>query len=152
MPPIPAAPSVLELPPTAARNVLSFDPRVARYRKKAAILAVKLTTPFVVQTEHGSMGADAGDWLAMNDPEVDPTSDAWPISAERFESTYVLDVPGSSTALEPQRGITQLLEDALERAARQSNAAQGAVETMEWARAAAAIGAALEVVRFGRSS
>lgn len=56
--------------------------------KTARIMAIKIPVPFVVQTEHGSMDAKAGDWLATNHPLDDDTSDIWPISAERFAATY----------------------------------------------------------------
>jgi hypothetical protein len=76
---------------SASRNALVAHGEAATFRKKARILAVRMTAPFVVTTEHGDMAGVAGDWLATNHPDDDPGSDVWPISAERMAVTYEPD-------------------------------------------------------------
>ena len=78
--------------------IFEFDPdtglpppgngRAILYRKIARILAIRMDTPFEVETEHGIIGGEAGDYLATNHPADDPGSDMWPISAIRMEATY----------------------------------------------------------------
>lgn len=59
------------------------------FRKTARIVAVQVDEPFTVETSHGTMAAEPGDWLATNHPHDDVTSDLWPISNERMSATYV---------------------------------------------------------------
>ena len=58
------------------------------YHKTARIVAMPISEPFAVQTEHGIMTGEAGDYLATNHPADDPGSDIWPISAARMAATY----------------------------------------------------------------
>ncbi len=58
------------------------------FRKKARVLAIRMDTPFVVETDRGPMKGAAGDWLVTNHPDDDPGSDLWSISAERMAATY----------------------------------------------------------------
>lgn len=58
------------------------------FRKTARVIAVQQDKPFLVYTEHGPIAGEAGDWLATNHPDDDPTSDIWPISDERMLATY----------------------------------------------------------------
>lgn len=57
-------------------------------RKRARAVAVRLDFPFAVETDHGVMEGEAGDYLVTNHPDDDPTSDIWPVSAARFAATY----------------------------------------------------------------
>jgi hypothetical protein len=86
-----------------------------RARKRADILVQQIHEPFVVTTEHGDMAGGAGDYLACNDPTVDPGSDAWPISAERFTATY--DILTTDPLIRPDRvhEAVALMRDQLER-------------------------------------
>ena len=58
------------------------------YRKRARIVAVRMDEDFLVETEHGVMAGEAGDFLATNHPDDDPGSDVWPVSAARMAITY----------------------------------------------------------------
>jgi hypothetical protein len=57
-------------------------------KKRARTIVVKMDQAFSVQTEHGTIAGERGDYLATNHPDDDPTSDVWPVSAERFNATY----------------------------------------------------------------
>lgn len=56
--------------------------------KTARVVAIKLGHAFTVDTAHGQMVASPGDYLVTNHPDDDPSSDVWPVEAERFERTY----------------------------------------------------------------
>lgn len=58
------------------------------FRKTARIVAVKMFSPFVVNTDRGPMRGQKGDWLVTNHPDDDPGSDLWTISDERMQATY----------------------------------------------------------------
>jgi len=83
-----------------ARDTILTDPEHRTLRKSARILAIESHRSFVVATEQGVVAGSPGDWLVMNHPDDDPGGDAWPVSAERFEATYVdeedikTDTPG----------------------------------------------------------
>jgi hypothetical protein len=59
-----------------------------RYVKTKPIWAEKTTEPGVVETKEGRSNFRAGDYLASNNEDG---SDAWAISAAKFESMYELD-------------------------------------------------------------
>lgn len=61
---------------------------VRTFTKRARIMAVQMTRPFIVYTDRGPMTGVAGDWLVTNHSEDDPGSDLWSISDERMQSTY----------------------------------------------------------------
>lgn len=60
-------------------------------RKRARTIAVKQHEAFTVDTDQGTIGGKAGDYLVTNHPDDDPTSDVWPVSEERFRATYEPD-------------------------------------------------------------
>lgn len=62
------------------------DSRVVQKRSRTVVRQINV--PFKVGTEHGFMSGEAGDYLATNHPDDDPSSDVWPISAARFAATY----------------------------------------------------------------
>lgn len=64
------------------------DPAAIVAQKTARVIARTILAPFVVDTEHGQMLANAGDYLVTNHPDDDPSSDVWPVSAERFSRSY----------------------------------------------------------------
>ena len=57
-------------------------------RKRSRIIAVQQKRPFTVETDHGTMRGEAGDYLVTNHPDDDDSSDIWPLSRERFEASY----------------------------------------------------------------
>jgi hypothetical protein len=82
--------------PTQSGNLITQRDRWAllahaeakAFRKKARILAIRMTEPFTVQTDRGPMTGVPGDWLVTNHPDDDPGSDMWSISDERMRNTY----------------------------------------------------------------
>lgn len=58
------------------------------FRKTARLLAVRMPGAFEVETEHGRIGGEPGDWIATNHPDDDASSDVWPISNERLSQSY----------------------------------------------------------------
>lgn len=70
------------------REQLLSHPRAKVARKRSRTVVVKIDSPFTVDTEHGNVIANAGDYLATNHPDDDPSSDVWPVSAERFNRSY----------------------------------------------------------------
>lgn len=70
-------------------SALGPEPEAIVARKTARVIARKISTPFVVDTDHGQLVANVGDYLVTNHPEDDPSSDVWPVSAERFAASYV---------------------------------------------------------------
>lgn len=70
------------------RAELVADPARSTYRKRARIVAVQMTAPFMVYTDRGPMQGSPGDWLVTNHPDDDPGSDVWSISNERMLNTY----------------------------------------------------------------
>lgn len=74
--------------------------------KTARIVALRIATPFIVQTDRGPMRGQKGDWLVTNHPDDDEGSDIWSISDARMRSTY-------STAREVEDLQAALEEDAL---------------------------------------
>lgn len=64
------------------------SPESSVYRKRARVIARRIERPFAVETAHGILHAESGDWLATNHDDDDPSSDIWPISDERMRATY----------------------------------------------------------------
>lgn len=77
--------------PGEGRRFLSRSVATGTFRKRARVLAVRMTRPFSVHTEHGRISGAPGDWLVTNHPDDDPAGDAWPVSAARFAASYVAD-------------------------------------------------------------
>lgn len=77
-----------DLVATVAAPAEDGGPRSGVFVKRARIVALQMDRPFKVSTDHGAIGGIAGDWLATNHPDDDPTSDVWPIGAARFEASY----------------------------------------------------------------
>lgn len=73
---------------SADRDNLLVSPDAITARKTARVVALRIPSPFLVDTDHGQMLANAGDYLVTNHPDDDPSSDVWPISAERFNRSY----------------------------------------------------------------
>lgn len=80
---------VVEITITQADRATILDsPWQMIARKRARIVAIKMRTAFVVETDRGDMEGAAGDWLVTNHPDDDPGSDIWSISDERMRNTY----------------------------------------------------------------
>jgi hypothetical protein len=71
-------------------------------------MAIRVDIPFIVETEHGTITAAAGDWLATNDPDDDSSSDIWPISAKRFAASYVRAETVDALGAELERSMDRL--------------------------------------------
>lgn len=72
----------------ASRASLVEHPDARFVRKKARTVVRQIDSDFVVHTSQGIVFGRAGDWLATNHPDDDPSSDVWPISNERFVQSY----------------------------------------------------------------
>lgn len=58
-------------------------------RKTARIIARPVPVAFTVETDHGTVSAEAGDYIVTNHPADDASSsEVWPVSKARFEASY----------------------------------------------------------------
>lgn len=88
-PPVKLSDLITDRPSRSLRDgLLAVAGRGDVYEKSARIVAVQMSGRFHVETDHGVMTGDAGDWLATNHPDDDSSSDVWPIGAARFAASY----------------------------------------------------------------
>lgn len=81
--------STFDIEQSDRRAILRGDlGQLTTHRKKARIVAVRMTRPFTVETDRGVMAGVPGDYVVTNHPDDDPGSDLWTISAERMAATY----------------------------------------------------------------
>jgi hypothetical protein len=124
------------------RSEILTDPRRHTFKKRTRIVALLMLGPFVVETEHGPVSGNAGDWLATNHPDDDPGSDIWPISDKRLRATYTELVSGEDRPEFSHLPATTLLRFAIEQLRRapvhdkhNTRATQAAEQALLWAQA-----------------
>lgn len=62
-----------------------FETPIREYRKTATVFAAQASASGVITTPEGQMSFDAGDYIVTDNP----TTHAWPVKRDVFESTYV---------------------------------------------------------------